>query len=208
MGFFKGKIGDAVSYQLYGKNVVKSLPTKTAKNKIGTAKQNVYRSKFTKMQYFLNPILHFIRVGFNLAAHARQMSAHNACKSYNMLNAFNDDGEIDYSKVLVSYGNLAGAGDVTVEQDDAGLHFSWKNNTEPHLVRADDQVMLLAYSPTNNRSEMMLSGARRKAGYEILSMAKFKKCPEVHTWIAFISDDRQKISMSTYAGKITISATD
>ena len=202
MGVFRGKIGNAVSYQLNGKNVVKSLPGKSAKNKRGTVTQNVNRSKFTKMQHFLQPILHFIRVGFNMEGRSQQMSAHNAAKSYNMLNAFSTEGEIDYSKVLVSFGNLAGAVDVTVVQDDAGLHFSWKNNSEPRLVRSDDQVMLLAYSPHNNSAEFMLSGARRKAAHETLDMFGVDKGNEVHTWIAFISDDRQKISMSTYVGKI------
>lgn len=204
MGFFKGKLGNAVSYQLNGKNVVKSLPSKTVKNKIGTAKQNVNRSKFTKMQHFLHPILPFIRIGFNLEGHAKQMSAHNVAKSYNMLNAFNSEGEIDYSKVLVSFGNLAGAVDVEVEKDDAGLHFSWKNNTEVDVARSDDQVMLLAYSPEDEKVQILPSGARRKAGHETLSMDKLKNVKEVHTWIAFISDDRQKISKSTYTGKITL----
>lgn len=204
MGFFKGKLGNAVSYQLNGKNVVKSLPRKSAKNKRGTVKQNVNRSKFTKMQYFLQPILRFIRVGFNLEGHIRQMSAHNVAKSHNMLNAFNSDGHIDYSKVLVSFGNLVGAVDVAVEKDDAGLHFSWKNNSEPSVARSDDQVMLLAYSEEDGAAEIMLSGARRSAGHETLRTDNFEKINEVHTWIAFISDDRQKISMSTYTGKITI----
>ncbi len=204
MGVFKGKLGNAVSYQLNGKNVVRSLPDKSAKNKQGTGLQNVYRSRFTKMQEFLQPILLFIRIGYNMEGRSRQMSAHNAAKSYNMLNAFNAEGEIDYSKVLVSSGNLAGAVDVSVVQDDAGLHFSWTNNTEPHLVRGDDQVMLLAYHPNtkSNAVDMISSGARRKAGQETLNIDSFKKGQEIHTWIAFISDDRQHISMSSYVGMI------
>lgn len=202
MGFFKGKIGNAVSYQLNGKNVVRSLPGKSAKNKRGSVKQNANRSKFTKMQNFLQPTLYFIRVGFNIEGRSRQMSAHNAAKSYNMLNAFSLEGEIDYSKMVVSYGNLAGAVEAIVVQDDAGLHFSWKNNSEPHVVHGGDQVMLLAYCPNDGSAEIMLSGARRRAGHETLEMYGIKKGYEIHTWIAFISDDRQQISMSTYVGKI------
>lgn len=202
MGIFKGKLGESVAYLLNGKNVVRSIPEKSEKNKRGSITQNVNRSRFTRIQYFLQPILLFIRVGFNIEGRSRQMSAHNAAKSYNMLNAFSPEGEIDYSKVLVSFGNLEGAVDVTVIQDDAGLHFSWTNNTNPPLVRSDDQVMLLAYSPANGSVKIMLSGARRKAGYESLEIDKFKKGHEIHTWIAFISDDRQHISMSTYVGKI------
>jgi len=203
LGFFKGKIGNTVAYQLNGKNVVRSLPSKSAKNKRGSKMQNENRSKFTRMQYFLQPILYFIRVGFNLEGRAKQMSAHNAAKSYNMLHAFNDDDNIDYSKVLVSYGNLTGAVDATVVKDDAGLHFSWRDNTESHVGRNADQVMLLAYCPEDRFVKMMLSGARRRAGQETLEIAeRLEKNQIVHAWIAFISDDRQHISMSTYLGEI------
>jgi hypothetical protein len=204
MGFFKGKMGNAVSYQLHGKNVVRALPSKSAKNKRGSLTQNLNRSRFTKMQEFLQPILHFIRVGFNMEAKSKQMSAHNAAKSYNMLNAFSPEGEIEYAKVLVSFGNLDGVIDPTVVQDDAGLHFSWKNNSVSHLVHDDDQVMLLAYRPKDGFAEMRLSGARRNEGHETLGIDGFNKGDEIHTWMAFISDDRQKISMSTYVAAITV----
>lgn len=202
MGFFKGKLGNAVSYQLYGKNVVRSLTDKSAKNKRGSVLQNANRSKFTKMQYFLQPILYFIRVGFNMEAHSRQMSAHNVAKSYNMLHAFNAEGEIDYSKVLVSFGNLAGPLSAQVEVDDTGLHFSWTNPVNNSRMHRSDQVMLLAYCPSDNSAEMMLSGARRGAEKESLELWKDKTPLLYHTWIAFISDDRQEISMSTYLGEI------
>lgn len=203
MGFFKGKIGNAISYQLNGKNVVKSLPEKSAKNKRGSVMQNVNRSKFTKMQHFLQPILYFIRVGFNIEAHSRQMSAHNVAKSYNMLNAFSPEGEIDYSKVLVSFGNLPGPLTAQVETDDTGLHFSWTNPIDSSGIYRSDQVMLLAYCPSDGSAEMMLSGARRKAEKESLELWKNKTPLPYHTWIAFISDDRQHISMSTYVGEVT-----
>jgi len=203
MGTFKGKIGNSVSYQLNGKNVVRSLPRTSAKNKRGSALQNLYRSRFTEMQDFLRPALYFIRIGFNMEARSRQMSAHNAAKSYNMLNAFSPEGEIDYSKVLVSFGNLAGAKEVTVTQDDAGLHFSWVNYPSTETARRFDQVMLLAYCPDIKEAYFVISGAKRKTGQETLEIENEAKGKELHTWIAFISDDRQQISMSTYTGLVT-----
>lgn len=202
-GPFKGKVGSVYGYTMMGKNIIKGARKKSAKNKRGSVKQNASRSKFTKMQYFLRPILPFIQVGFNMIGRSKQMSAHNAAKSYNMLNAFSPEGEIDYSKVLVSFGNIAGAVEATVVQDDAGLHFSWKNNSEPHVVRTDDQVMLLAYNSEHRVAKFMLSGARRTAEKESLGIGKGDKGREFHTWIAFISDDRQQISMSTYLGEVT-----
>lgn len=202
MGFFKGKMGNAVSYQLNGKNVVRALPTKSLKNKRGTVDQNVARSKFTKTQHFLRPILHFIRVGFNIEARLRQMSAHNVAKSYNMLNAFSPEGEIDYTKVLVSYGNLENAVDATVVKEDEGLHFSWAYTPGRGFNHSNDQVMLLAYSPEDDSASMMLSGARRKTGSEMLLLNEINKGASIHIWIAFITDDRQQVSMSRYLGEL------
>jgi hypothetical protein len=204
MGSFRGRLGNSVGYMLNGQNVVRHLPKKSAKNKRGSDSQRASRSKFTKMQSFLQPLLHFIRIGFNMEGRSRQMSAHNAAKSYNMLNAFNEEGEIDYSQVLLSFGDLDGAVDASVVQDDAGFHFSWTYRVGTGPLRLNDQVMLLAYHPDRNHDfvEMMYSGARRRAGQETLIDLTFKKGQEVHTWIAFISDDRQRISKSTYVGMI------
>jgi hypothetical protein len=201
-GPFNGKVGSVIGYQMMGKNVIKGLPKKSAKNKRGSVKQKASRSKFTQMQHFLRPILHFIQVGFNMEARGRQISAHNAAKSYNMLNAFNEESEIDYSKILVAYGNLPGVLSPSVQADDAGLHFSWTNNSDGYGPKANDQVMLLAYHPDEKIAKFMVSGARRNAERETLELWSGSRGNNYHTWIAFISDDRQQISMSTYLGEI------
>src|SRR5690606_40822262 len=102
-GGFSGKAGSVVGYCRLGKWVVRSLPKKSQKNKLGTAAQKERRNQFTEMQHFLKPILEYIRVGFNKEARTRQMTAHNVAKSYNMRHAFAGDGTIDCAKVLISY---------------------------------------------------------------------------------------------------------
>jgi hypothetical protein len=202
-GPFSGKVGNVIGYQMMGKNIIKKLPKHSPKNKRGSVKQNASRSKFTTMQHFLKPILHFIQVGFNMEARSRQISAHNAAKSYNMLNAFNEESEIDCSKVLVTYGNLPGALNPSVQSDDTGLHFSWTTDSDGYVSKASDQVMLLAYDTEDKVAKFMVSGARRKEERETLELWGGSRGNSYHTWIAFISDDRQSISMSSYLGKIT-----
>lgn len=201
-GPFKGKVGSIIGYQLNGQNVIKGLPKKSAKNKRGSVAQKACRSKFIKIQQFLKPILPFIQIGFNMEARSRQLSAHNAAKSYSLLNAFTVDGELDYSKVLVTYGDLPSPLDVNVDKDDVGLHFTWTDNSTRRTDQSNDQVMLLAYDLEKGDTHFMFSGARRKAGHETLEISKGSKGKELHLWIAFISDDRQLISMSTYAGSV------
>ncbi len=201
-GGFSGKVGSVIGVIRFGTAIIRGMPRISRKNKKGSPAQNVSRSRFTQMQYFLKPVLYFIRVGFNLEAKSRSMTAHNAAKSYNMLNAFNDEGNIDYSKIVLSFGNLPGALNATVAKDDAGLHFTWDDNTNKNWELETDQVMLLAYDPANNSAFMMLSGARRTAKMETLQIHERASTNEFHTWIAFISDDRQRISMSTYVGVV------
>lgn len=202
-GPFKGKVGSVFGYTMMGKNIIKGAPRKSAKNKRGSVAQNACRSKFIKTQQFLRPILPFIKTGFNMVARAKQISAHNAAKSYNMLNAFSPDGEIDYSKVLVSFGNLPGAITAQVETYDTGLQFSWTNPIDTNGAYSDDQVMLLVYNAEQRIAYFVFNGAKRKVEMERMELWKNKTPFQYHTWIAFISDDRQDISMSTYLGEIT-----
>ena len=215
-GGFSGKSGPVVGYYRLGKWCMRGLPKKSTKNKRGTSAQKESRSIFTKTQYLLSPILSFIRVGFNMEARAKQMTAHNLAKSYNMLNAFNPDGKLDYSRVLVSSGKLPGALEQVVAQDDMGLHFSWKDIPGESRALDSDQVMLLAFDATafehNSESKnanhkkkeayYMISGARRKAHTETLEIPSSAKGHSLHTYISFISDDRECVSISTYVGEI------
>lgn len=207
-GGFSGKAGSVVGYYQYGQWIIRGLPKHSPKNKKGSVNQNIYRSKFSKMQDFLKPILHFIRVGFNLEAKRNANSAHNSAKSWNMLNAFNEDGEINYASFRFSMGNLPGAVDAAIEEEDDQLIISWKDNSadndEDRYLREDDQVMIMVYDTETKVSFGTVSGARRSAGQEVVKIFRFKNNLEHHIWISFISDDRQRIANSTYVGMVKL----
>jgi len=201
-GGFTGKVGSVIGYQLNGKWVIKGLPKYSKKNKKGTGKQNSCRSKFTLMQYFLASVLDFIRVGFNLEAKSKGLSAHNLAKSYNMLHAFNADGQIDYAKIRLSQGKLIGPENPAAAAHKAGILFSWDPGLQADYERRYDQVMLLAFDAEGGRAYNSVSGNRRSIGQEVLVIPESKKAKRFHTWIAFISDDRQSISNSVYLGEV------
>lgn len=199
-GGFTGTVGTVTGYYLNGKWVIRSKRRKSIKNKTGSADQKACRSRFTIMQTFLSPIVAFIRIGFNLESKKRMMTAHNVAKSYNMLNAQNAAGEIDYAAVRLSFGNLIGAEGVKLEHDDAGVHFSWTDNSNGDYTRQHDQVMLMVYDVDNKTAIFETGGARRSKERESLEIPSFYKGSTFHTWMAFISDDRMEIAMSTYCG--------
>ncbi|WP_316834831.1 DUF6266 family protein [Pedobacter nutrimenti] len=71
--------------------------------------------------------------------------------------------------------------------------------------------MLVAYLPTNNNAFYTVSSARRSAGEDILEIQPVKKSnsndeidQSVEAYIAFISDDREQVSNSIYAGRIEL----
>jgi hypothetical protein len=214
-GGFSGKAGTVVGYYSMGKWIMRGLPELSEKAKRGTPKQKKSRSLFSKMQRFLSSALPFIRVGFNMEGRSRQITAHNAAISHNMLNAFTAE-EIDYSKVLFSFGQLPGALNPSVQTDNTALQFTWDNNSGEGEARPSDQVMLLAFDVTafdkniknkdankKRESYYMLSGARRKTGAEMLELPSVAKGHTFHTYIGFISDDRESVSISNYLGEIT-----
>lgn len=203
-GGFTGKVGSVVGYEQHGKWVMRSLPKKSVKNEIGTADQKACRSGFRKMQDFLQPLIPFVRVGFNLESKLRMMTAHNAAKSYNMLYAQYANGDIDCSKVCLTYGNLIGVENPTVVKDDVGFHFTWENNAENSWIRETDQVMVMAYNVKDQRTYFKLSGSRRSDGMETIEIPAFEQGNEFHIWISFISDDRQRIAMSSYVGSLIV----
>jgi len=205
-GGFSGKAGSVVGYQQYGKWVIRGLPKYSKKNKKGSLNQNICRSKFSKMQNILNPLLPFIRVGFNLEAKRNGNSAHNSAKSWNMLNAFNEAEEINYAAFRFSMGDLPGAVDAIVEEREDQLIFSWRDNSkeagEEWNLREDDQVMILVYDNESNSLCGTISGARRSEEKQLISISKNKKPVDHPAWISFISDDRQRIANSSFVGMV------
>ncbi len=209
-GGFSGKAGSIVGYYQHGKWVIRGLPRLSEKNKKGSVDQNICRSRFKKMQDFLGPIIAHIRIGFNLEAKRNNNTAHNSAKSWNMLNAFDENGEINCSAFRFSSGNLPVPADAAVKVNEEGLEFTWTDDsTEPGSfgardLRQDDQVMILVYNLEYKHLAGTLSGSKRSVGREIVEIDRSSPPVDYHTWISFISDDRQSIANSVYTGLVTL----
>lgn len=202
-GGFTGKAGSITGYYSNGKWIIRGLRKLSKKNKKGTEKQRACRSRFTIMQNFLKPIVYYVRIGFNMEAKKRMMTAHNVAKSYNMLNAQNPDGTIDYSKVCLTYGNIIGAESPQLQVIENGILFNWIDNTNADHIRSFDQVMIMAYDVEKGITYPEIGGAKRRTCTETLTFAKSTCESTYHIWISFISNDRLDISMSTYCGAIS-----
>lgn len=203
LGGFSGKVGSVVGSTWKGINVIKSAPGK----RTGTpsAKQLAQQSKFRVVIKFLRTFSALLAVTFR--GYTSGESGINAAFSYNYHNAVTGvypDLSIDYSKVLVSRGNLSNVTDPKVAAGLAGkLNFSWTNNGGTGNVSDSDQAVLVAYCPATKQSVYSLDSALRKAGTAILDVTVFSGQP-VETWLAFITTDGNEVSDSYYAGTVTV----
>lgn len=122
-----GRVGNVVTYQMYGKSYMRSLPGQYKDKK--SERQLAQRQKMQLVNGFLGPYKDVLRVTFQKEALGR--SAYMAAKSYNMLQAIGGDYPeqyIDYSKALVSIGSVPLPPEASVERTDEGLSLQWKDD--------------------------------------------------------------------------------
>jgi hypothetical protein len=197
-----GKIGKTHGSSWKGIPYVKGPFKKRTKNI--SADEVANRGKFTLTQYWLKPLLGFVREGFK--GYTPTVEGFNAAKSYLMRNAIvgeKPNYEIDPSLVLVSFGNLPLSSDVVVEQTAADqLTFSW-NPEEIRDGHGRDQVMLLAYDIENKEAFYTTLGQFRSTGSDTLQLSN-KTGITYHLYLAFNSAERTSQSNSLYLGAVTI----
>ena len=111
-GPVSGKLGGTVVYELNNRTVVRVV----GKNMTPPSfRQLVNRNEMRVINAFVKQLLSFIKIGFGPEAKLRNMYPQNAAVSYNKKHALKGvypDVEVDFEKVLLSRGNLAGLGNL------------------------------------------------------------------------------------------------
>lgn len=205
LGGFTGKVGNVVGGNWKGIDYMRVKPSSVANPK--TAGQMDQRSKFSTVLYFLQPMKDHIKIGFK--DYAVKKTEFNSAMSYNLNNAVIGEYPnvaIDYSKALVSRGNLAPAQGYTVGSDLIGqLQLTWANNSEELKGNATDKAFVLVYN--ENKAEAIsykLNEVRSDEGATIELPSTFQG-ESVEVFISFLSEDEKEISNSKYVGTVVIS---
>ena len=200
---FIGRVGNTVTYVLNGQ-VVKRKIGKSSKE--ATIAQLSVRQRTKIITEFLNPVKEYIQVGFEFEARlVQKKNAHNIATSYNWLNAFTGvypDQKIDFSKVLLSRGNLPVTNNIDVKVVDNRVEFTWDKTIATDRIKGSDRVMLLAYLPKENRAVSLIGGAERLEGGEHLIIPEYKGGIHMETYVSFVSADYKNISNSVYTGEV------
>ncbi|RQO74853.1 hypothetical protein DBR43_05590 [Pedobacter sp. KBW06] len=200
-GVLHGRVGNLVGYVLKGQNVMRQIG-KSEKPLTPARKANC--EKMTVVNRFLQPALPFIQVGFRFEVAGTNRNAYNEAVSYNKMNALKGeypDISMDYSKVLVSKGNLAVAKQPQMERTEEGLLFTWDpscvSNEQKH-----DRVMLLVCFPELGEMSYHPSGSKRSDGRDLLPIEWSFKDAHMEAYISFVNAVGTKVSDSVYVGSI------
>jgi hypothetical protein len=196
LGGLNGKVGKIIGYNLNGQDVIRTIGVT---NKPASEKQLNNKLQMQVIMQFFKKMNGLLKMGFNPKAKNTTKNFHNLAISYNKPHAligFYPHVTIDFSKIVISVGDLPQPENIQVKLIGQTLEFTWEgiNNT--------DQVMLLAYSPNTKQMVFESSGAKRAQKKEILSLIPGMENELLELYISFVSDDRTQVADSLYLGNI------
>jgi len=206
-GGLNGKLGNTVTYELLGKQV---LRMNGVYNGPRSEKQLENELGMTLISHFLNKVKPFVDRGLGPLARATGMYPVNMGVKLNKpaaLSGLYPDLEIDYARVILSKGRLPGLPGLSVSllagasADEARLCFNWDVPAGLSWPRTDDQVMLCAFLPDvdtklHSQAYLKTGPVRRTAGYDELVLPAVLSTERMAIWAAMVSDERKSVSDS------------
>lgn len=202
LGKASGKVGHLVYYTRKGKKVVRTIGENLVPP---TDAQLACRMQMGIASKFARTLKGFTQVGFALEAERENKVVNNvansAIKLYSLKGVY-PNIEIDFTKLVLSRGDLAIAVSPEVAIAENGLVFSWSNGPEMEWPDSTDQVMLLTYFPKDGKSIYRLFGPERITGTALLEVSAPLLGKPMEAYISFISADRKRISDSVHVGSL------
>lgn len=199
LGPFSGKVGTVVGSSWNGIDYMRSLPKPSSK--APTEAQTIQRVRMALAVGFLKPISPLLTQGFKRVA--GNSSGFNVATSSVVKEAIAGvypDFTIDYSKVLISRGELTGPWNATVASAAGAVNVGWTDNTGSGIAKGTDKAILLVYNEAKGQYVYDMAGADRSAATDSLIMPADFIGDQVHVWMAFVSADGKLISTSQYIG--------
>ena len=181
---------------------MRSKPAATKKRAFSPAQQ-AQQQKFGVAARFANTLTALLDVTFhNYALHK---TGRNSAISYLMKRAVmgtSPNFQLDYTKVLISRGDLLGAeGAVATAGIDGQITFTWNDNTNTGHARPSDRAIVVAHCPALNQSWYAITEATRRSGITGLDFPGLSG-HTVHTWLGFISKNGKEVADSVYTGTL------
>ena len=203
LGGFEGKVGTVVGGRWKGIDYMRHKGRKSKKP--FTLAQLEQQAKFALVTKFVHKIGRLLMTSFR---DTPQLTGINAAFSYTYLNALTGlypSYQLDYSKVIISKGELQNALlPVATAAGNGKVKFDWQDNSGDTLANADDKAIMVVYCPETNQAVYTSTGADRKSKTDLLNAGNLTG-KTVQTWLSFISADEMNYATSIYTGEIIIS---
>lgn len=200
LGGVSGKVGNLVGTNWRGKNVIRSLPTK--KKASPTNSQLLQREKFKIIAQFMTPLIPITSKYFGEIKGTKSRT--NLAMSYHLKEAIienNGKFEIDYSKVLVTKGELP---PVVIERsivENDELKLSWTSMVGMALGKEVDRVVVVIYSELENLFSIIEGETTRGDGILKVKISKDWIPNTQAVWLYSVSENDLNCSSSQYLGK-------
>lgn len=203
-GPFSGKVGSVVGSPVNGTNYMRSLPRRKKVEKPSEA-QLSQREKIKIIDKLIRIMTRVISFGFN--KNFPGSSGYNNATAYALKNALDTTTtpfSIRYSKVLVTRGEYPNDANLSAEPGLPGfVLFKWENITGLGVAKANDKVILVAYSSLENEMLFTSENAVRSDKTATLNLDDFKG-QSVETYISFLKADGSEVSSSFYTGQVNV----
>ena len=204
LGGFSGKVGSVIGGNWKGIDYMRSNGGR--RNNAPTEKQLIQQLKFATTMRFVQPMAGLLALTFH--GFAVQKTGINSAFAYTIKNAITGafpDFSIDYSKALVSRGDLPNAlGPAVTSGAGSLLTFSWTDNSGVGIAKPGDKAVLVAFCADLKQAIYTTSGGLRSELTGELNVLPFSGL-KVQTWIGFMSENGLNAASSIFTGEVTVS---
>ncbi|MES2829990.1 MAG: DUF6266 family protein [Bacteroidota bacterium] len=198
LGKTRGKVGNLIYYTRMGKPLVRSIGINLVPP---TDAQLACRMQISAVSAFTKIIKGFVNVSFKAEAKKQNKMVNTLVNSVNKAAALKGDYpdiEMDFTKAIVSNGDLAIAESPDVVIANGGLKFTWNVAEQLPWPDISDQALLLAYLPHERKAYYSLFGNLRASGTGLLSINQPMLNKRMETYIAFLAADGNRASDSVF----------
>lgn len=204
LGSFSGKLGNVVGSNWRNIGYLRSLPRPSKKP--ASPLQLAQRAKFGLVTSFLSTIKDVLNIGFGDAKRGRTTGFNEAVKM--MLNEAvigqYPDYEIDYEKLTLSKGSLAGLMSLEfVEESPMEIVFSWEFLPNSFNSFEDDDVIILIYNKPKKLFSIYENVQRKDLEFSTVMPNSFEG-DELVAWVFLVNRDGQTTSASQFAGELIL----
>lgn len=201
-----GSIGRLVHYTLKGKPIIRIKPAHMTNPR--TPAQEAHRMKLKLASRFIKSNKKFIEIGYQGTS---LDYPHNEARQFLMKNCFVNTADsvmLDYSKVMISRGEIKKPEDCQMTVADNQLSITWKKPVKGDKTKGTDKAMVTMFMDdgSDGTSELIRGLASRSEGSITIPIPKHEA--PVQVWMFFynaeeeVGQSKKNVSDSVWLGEI------